>query len=176
MMDVSPPTFQESHAHQHQQSSSKSRWMSHHLDLRRPLKIEHEIEWLSRKKLVTKILSSDKFKVHLETILKGHIDGTSSKIRALHQLKLRVVSADQIELAHREALLSLGRDRDSAPPTFQLTTPTGIKPINDIVNEYCYSIEEREARCKLASLYRLIDRMGWTQLIFNHISVCFSLY
>ena len=34
-----------------------------------------------------------------------------------------------------------------------------------------YSVEEWELRCKLAVAYRIADYFGWTQVIFNHITV-----
>ncbi|KAL3313281.1 Alpha-adducin [Cichlidogyrus casuarinus] len=46
-------------------------------------------------------------------------------------------------------------------------------PINDLRgNEAAlFTREERLLRCRLASLYRLLDLYGWTQSIYNHISV-----
>ena len=48
-----------------------------------------------------------------------------------------------------------------------------VIPVADIrgVDSVNYSKGEKMLRCKLASLYRLADLHGWTQLIFNHISV-----
>ena len=34
-----------------------------------------------------------------------------------------------------------------------------------------FSAEEWEARVQLAAAYRIFDRMGWTELIYNHISL-----
>ncbi|CAF1330849.1 unnamed protein product, partial [Didymodactylos carnosus] len=47
-----------------------------------------------------------------------------------------------------------------------------IIPINDIrgIDSGGYSKSERLLRCKLASLYRLVDLYGWSQGIYNHIS------
>eukprot|EP00058_Branchiostoma_floridae_P023623 XP_002609113.1 hypothetical protein BRAFLDRAFT_126139 [Branchiostoma floridae] len=50
---------------------------------------------------------------------------------------------------------------------------TGIViPINDLrgVDAMSYSKGEKLLRCKLASLYRLVDMHGWTNLIYNHIT------
>ena len=46
-----------------------------------------------------------------------------------------------------------------------------IIPVNDLTDDGKYSDEERQARCKLAALYRVVDLMGWSQEIYNHISV-----
>ena len=45
-----------------------------------------------------------------------------------------------------------------------------ISPINDLKN-YDFSDPESILRCKLASLYRLVDLYGWSQSIYNHITV-----
>ena len=34
-----------------------------------------------------------------------------------------------------------------------------------------YTKQEKLTRCKLASVYRLIDMYGWTQGIYNHVTV-----
>lgn len=49
-----------------------------------------------------------------------------------------------------------------------------VIPIADVrgVNASIYSKGERILRCKLAAVYRLIDHKGWSQGIYNHITVC----
>lgn len=46
-------------------------------------------------------------------------------------------------------------------------------PINDIrgVDAFRYAKGEKLLRCKLASVYRLVDLYGWSQGIYNHITV-----
>ncbi|XP_065919585.1 alpha-adducin-like isoform X1 [Dysidea avara] len=53
---------------------------------------------------------------------------------------------------------------------------TNIIPINDLreVNASKYTEAERDLRCKLAALYRLVDRFGWGHIIYNHITVKMS--
>ena len=48
-----------------------------------------------------------------------------------------------------------------------------VIPIDDIgdVEPPGYVPGEKELRCKLAALYRLMDHFGWTQAVFNHITV-----
>jgi len=45
-----------------------------------------------------------------------------------------------------------------------------VTPINDLKN---YNFENHESimRCKLSALYRLVDLHGWSQSIYNHITV-----
>ena len=51
--------------------------------------------------------------------------------------------------------------------------PKAVIPVDDIgnVDPPGYVKGEKELRCKLASLYRLVDHFGWSQAIFNHITV-----
>ena len=46
-------------------------------------------------------------------------------------------------------------------------------PINDIrgIDTLNYAKGERILRCKLASLYRVLDLYGWTSGIANYVSV-----
>ena len=48
-----------------------------------------------------------------------------------------------------------------------------VIPIADIkgVDSLAYSKGEKILRCKLAAVYRLIDIFGWSQGIYNHITV-----
>lgn len=52
-----------------------------------------------------------------------------------------------------------------------------VIPINDIkgVDFPSYVKGEKIIRCKLAALYRLVDLFGWSQSIYNHITVHSSL-
>lgn len=54
--------------------------------------------------------------------------------------------------------------------------PKPIIPIDDIgnIDPPGYAKGEKEARCKLAALYRLIDHFGWSQSVYNHITVSYS--
>merc|ERR1719412_2629925 len=49
----------------------------------------------------------------------------------------------------------------------------GNIPINDIrgLEGMAYTKQEKLTRCKLAAIYRLIDMYGWTQGIYNHVTV-----
>merc|ERR1719479_282363 len=52
----------------------------------------------------------------------------------------------------------------------------GNIPINDIrgLEGMAYTKQEKLTRCKLAAVYRLIDMYGWTQGIYNHVTVRIS--
>ena len=50
---------------------------------------------------------------------------------------------------------------------------SSVIPINDIrgLEGMSYTKNEKLLRCKLAAAYRLVEGHGWTQSIYNHISV-----
>ena len=39
------------------------------------------------------------------------------------------------------------------------------------VREFPISDAERKARVELAACYRIFDMLGWTEMIFNHITL-----
>ena len=51
-----------------------------------------------------------------------------------------------------------------------------VIPVNDIrgLEGMSYTKNEKLLRCKLAALYRIVDMYGWTQSIYNHVSVRIS--
>ena len=51
--------------------------------------------------------------------------------------------------------------------------PKPILPVDDFEDDVPsdYVKGEKSLRCKVASLYRLVDYFGWTQAIYNHITV-----
>lgn len=51
-------------------------------------------------------------------------------------------------------------------------------PINDIrgVESMGYAKGEKIIRCKLAAVFRLMDLYGWTQGIYNQVSVTISFF
>jgi adducin len=48
-----------------------------------------------------------------------------------------------------------------------------VTPVNDLrgSDSIAYDKGEKLLRCKLAAFYRLADLFGWSQLIYNHITV-----
>jgi len=119
---------------------------------------------LKKRQKVTTMLGNLQFKSELEEILKGQLSGGQpehSKPRKFHVADYDV-----------DMLPGKGSRRRS-----QFTGVTGgatnIIPINDLrgVNASKYTVAERLLRCKLASLYRLVDWFGWGHIIYNHITV-----
>lgn len=48
-----------------------------------------------------------------------------------------------------------------------------VTPVNDLRGSDSISYEKGEKllRCKLAAFYRLSDLFGWSELIYNHLTV-----
>ena len=52
-----------------------------------------------------------------------------------------------------------------------------VTPVNDLrgSDSISYDKGEKLLRCKLAAFYRLADLFGWSELIYNHLTVRFFL-
>lgn len=48
-----------------------------------------------------------------------------------------------------------------------------VTPVNDLrgSDSISYDKGEKLLRCKLAAFYRLADLLGWSELIYNHLTV-----
>ena len=123
------------------------------------------LELLKKRQKVTAILGNDRFRAELEGILKIHLgsDGKPRQPRQFHDINERQFDTTNVmKNVPRRGSLYGG-----------VAMGNGVIPINDLrgLNASKYSIAERQLRCKLASLYRLVDWFGWTQGIYNHITV-----
>lgn len=119
----------------------------------RPPDIEQDMKEMERRKRVNMIINSQIFKDELERIIEsqlneGYLPSTLSALQQVTDL-----------IAPKGLNNVLGHN-------------TTI-PINDIrgVDAFKYNKIEKNLRCKLASVYRLVDIYGWSQLIYNHITV-----
>ena len=117
---------------------------------------------LEREKRVTKILGSHAFREELEGILQGQLDGSRNPpklSRTLNNLQEHVAPASAVETARRGPEAPAGA--------------SSVIPINDLrgARSSRYVLHERQLRCKLASLCRLVDWFKWSQLVDNHVSV-----
>ena len=125
----------------------------------RPYGLQRDYRVLEREQRVTAILTSGAFKNQLESILQGQISGSRRPSKATQRAQ---ENADQTEAPHLPAARG-------APHA----TTQAITPINDLrgLAGSKYTLVERQLRCKLAALYRLVDLLGWGQLFCNHITV-----
>lgn len=125
------------------------------------------LELLKKRQKVTTILGNDQFRAELEGILKGQLGGNGQPRRP--RQFCHDISETQFDTTGMQGKM----------PRHGSFTGMGshIIPINDLrgANASKYTIAERQLRCKLASLYRLIDWLGWGQSIYNHITVSFCV-
>lgn len=122
----------------------------------KPSDIEADLKEMERRKRVDMMINSKIFREELERIIESQLNESylPASLSALQQVT-------ELLLPHSARNSSLARIGQSAIP------------INDIrgVDAFHYAKGEKLLRCKLAAVYRLVDLYGWSQLIYNHISV-----
>lgn len=121
--------------------------------------LQRDYRVLEREKKVSSVLEDLPFRSELERILQGQLEGKNRP-------KPTRPSADQ----WLEDLSSKALRQPVAVASGQGET---VIPINDLrgITVSKYTLAERGTRCKLAAVYRLVDMFGWSQLIYNHITV-----
>ena len=129
-------------------------------DLDRPADVKEDMRQMGQRQRVTLILNSREFRDELESII------TDALKHGPHPASL--VALQQIS-----ELLLPHTSRWTTVSSLSRAGGSVIVPINDIrgVDSTGYSKSERLLRCKVASLYRLVDLFGWSQGIYNHITV-----
>ncbi len=128
-----------------------------------PYTIQRDYKVLEREKRVTTILSNDHFRAQLESILQSQKDG-SAHPRKTNLQKLQE-SSSQSPSRVTKTTGALGSATEA------------IFPIDDLrgVSASKYTLAEKQTRCRLAAMYRLVEMFGWSQLIYNSITVSDSL-
>ncbi|CAK9298081.1 unnamed protein product [Gordionus sp. m RMFG-2023] len=138
-------------------------------NMQRPADVKEDMRDMDARKRVSAVLNSRAFKQDLEQIimeqLRDGLDYPSSLI-ALHHLSDILTSYNR----------SPGPDKLSLASSPLSSMNARILPVNDIrgADWSHVPLGEKVLRCKLASLYRLVDVMNWGQSIYNHISVRIS--
>lgn len=131
----------------------------------RPTNIKADMKDMEKNKRVSLILNSQAFREELEAIIETQLKSGPhpASLIALQQI------ADLVLPHSRFNQTSLAGGRGGGGISGNLCAI----PVADIrgVDSVNYSKGEKMLRCKLGSLYRLADLHGWTQLIYNHISV-----
>merc|ERR1711981_386549 len=123
----------------------------------RPVDIEQDMREMDRRKRVEAIMSSKLFREELERVVSDSLkESGADGVTKLLSNMMNVKSSGGTT-AISGAGISLG----------------SVIPINDIrgLEGMSYTKNEKLLRCKLAAIYRLVDMYGWTQSIYNHISV-----
>lgn len=132
-------------------------------ELDRPADVQEDMRQMGQRQRVTTILNSREFRDELEAII------TDALKHGPHPASL-------IALQQISELLLPHTSRWTTVSSLSRAGGSVIVPINDIrgVDSTGYSKSERLLRCKVAALYRLVDLFGWSQGIYNHITVRFD--
>ena len=138
---------------------------------KKPYVVLRDVQNLQQRKRVSQLLQTESFISELEGILKNQVENNAvPKLRRPEKNTSAVpVPPPPPPMAHGSYSALSGRP---------LTHPLGITPINDLRGSLSskYSVAERQERCKLAALYRLVDLFGWSDGIYGHISVSMLNY
>ncbi|XP_057370435.1 protein hu-li tai shao-like isoform X1 [Daphnia carinata] len=123
----------------------------------RPPDIDADVRDMERRRRVEVMMGSRTFRDDLERIVDQQLrEGGAAGLFALQQ--------------HISDLTGMGTHRGLGGGGGGARC---VIPINDIkgVDFPSYVKGEKIMRCKLAALYRLVDLFGWSQSIYNHITV-----
>jgi adducin len=128
----------------------------------RPVDIEQDMREMDRRKRVEAIMSSKLFREELERVVSDSIKDSGGD--GVTNLLANMMNVKQSSAGGATAISGAGISLGS------------VIPINDIrgLEGMSYRKDEKLLRCKLAAIYRLVDMYGWTQSIYNHISVRIS--
>jgi len=115
----------------------------------RPVDIEADVKEMERRKRVEAIMNSQLFREELERVV-----------------------GDSIRESGTEGISALLSDVMNIKSGNTTAATSCVIPINDIrgIDSMVYAKGEKQLRCKLAAVYRLIDLHGWTQGIYNHVT------
>ena len=127
----------------------------------RPPDIDQDMKEMDRRKKVDMIMNSQVFREELERIIESQLNEgyLPASLSALQQVT-------ELLLPH------------SARGSSHSKMGSSGMPINDIrgIDGLRYVKGEKLLRCKLAAVYRLVELYGWSEGIYNHITVSFTQY
>ncbi|XP_067388468.1 beta-adducin isoform X3 [Emydura macquarii macquarii] len=118
--------------------------------------LRQDFNMMEQKKRVTMILRSPSFREELESLIQEQMKkGNNSNIWALRQIADFMAST-----------------APSVFPTSPISLST-VTPINDLHSTESLSLAkgERLMRCKVGSIYRLLDLYGWAQLRNTYVTL-----
>ncbi|XP_072262625.1 alpha-adducin isoform X6 [Pyxicephalus adspersus] len=127
--------------------------------------LRQDFNMMEQKKRVSMILQSPAFCEELETMIQDQLKKGKNPTGLL-------------------ALQQIADFMTTSVPSVYPSAPQGgmaalnlslgmVTPVNDLrgSDSIAYEKGEKLLRCKLAAFYRLADLFGWSQLIYNHITV-----
>ncbi|XP_071168547.1 gamma-adducin-like isoform X17 [Mytilus edulis] len=126
--------------------------------MRRPADVKEDVKQMQDRSRVSLVLNSEAFRKELEEIINEQISegNDPTNLIALQQI------TDLLNQNNKSSQQSGGFGRGL----------TSVIPIADIkgMETTKYTKQEKQLRCKVASLYRVVDLNGWSYGIYNHIS------
>lgn len=121
--------------------------------------LRQDFSMMEQKKRVTQILQSPVFKDELEGLIQDQLTkgNTPTGLLALRQIADLVMAS------------TLG---GAGPLTSPISFGT-VTPVNDLfgIESPSFAKGEKQNRCKLASLYRLVELFSWTRFTSSYITV-----
>ncbi|XP_030623080.1 alpha-adducin [Chanos chanos] len=127
--------------------------------------LRQDFNMMEQRKRVSMILQSPAFCEELETLIQDQMKKGKNPTSLL-------------------ALQQIADFMTTSAPTMYPAAPQGgmaalnmslgmVTPVNDLrgSDSIAYEKGEKLLRCKLAAFYRLSDLFGWSQLIYNHLTV-----
>ncbi len=129
--------------------------------------LQRDYKVLEREKKVSTILENSDFRLQLENILQGQLEGKDKPKPTRPQPNQWLEDLGSGRAHH-------GSKHQAASGDYR----ESVIPINDLsgIHGSKYTLAERQTRCKLASAYRLVDIFGWSQTIHNHITVSHAFF
>jgi len=123
----------------------------------RPVDIEADVKEMERRKRVEAIMNSQLFREELERVV-------GDSMRESGTEGISALLSDVMNIKNGTLTTHPGYSR--SPST------SCVIPINDIrgIGSLVYAKGEKQLRCKLAAVYRLIHINGWSQGIYNHVT------
>lgn len=133
----------------------------------RPAAIKEDVNLMSQRRRVSYVLNSDAFRQELEEIVRSQCQSGDYPRMNTSLLSLQHIS---------DLFMSAPSGAPTSGGGFTRGQRSGVIPINDLRggDASIYSRHERTLRCKLASVYRLIDLFGWNSSIHNHVTARIS--
>ncbi|XP_061783051.1 alpha-adducin isoform X8 [Nerophis lumbriciformis] len=127
--------------------------------------LRQDFNMMEQKKRVSMILQSPAFCDELETMIQDQLKKgkTPTSLLALQQIAdfMTTSMPSMYPAAPQGGMAALNMSLGM------------VTPVNDLrgSDSISYDKGEKMLRCKLAAFYRLTDLFGWSQLIYNHLTV-----
>ncbi|XP_055087859.1 alpha-adducin isoform X13 [Periophthalmus magnuspinnatus] len=127
--------------------------------------LRQDFNMMEQKKRVSMILQSPAFCEELETMIQDQLKKgkTPTSLLALQQIAdfMSTSMPSMYPAAPQGGMAALNMSLGM------------VTPVNDLrgSDSISYDKGEKMLRCKLAAFYRLTDLFGWSQLIYNHLTV-----